>query len=150
VIKLNRDQAMAIGALSVLALICVLAVGWSLLARSDAAQELGDNRDLLARLEARRASGANSSGRSGPARAPTAAFVNASTQGQAAAQLQAYFATAVGDQHATLISAGVEPTSREDGPDSIRIQATLDIPCRRCRPCCISSKAALPMYSWTR
>jgi general secretion pathway protein M len=130
VIKLNRDQAMAVGALSVLVLTCVLVVGWSVQIRSDAAQELNDNREMLASFEARRAHGTDAGGRSGPALAPVAAFVNAPTQGLAGAQLQAYFATVVSDQHATLISSGAEPTSREDAPDVIRIQATLDITMR--------------------
>jgi general secretion pathway protein M len=130
VIKLTRDQAMAIAGLSLLALVCVLALGWSVLARSDAAQELNDNQEMLARFEARRAHGAAAGARSGPALAPAAAFVKASTQGLAGAQLQAYFAALVGDQHATLISSGAEPTSREDAADVIRIQATLDITMR--------------------
>lgn len=129
-IRLNREQSIAIGALSLLALICVLALGWSVLSRSDAAQELSDNREILARFESRRAPGADTGGRSGPTLAPAAAFVKASTQGLAGAQLQAYFAALVGDQHATLISSGAEPASREDAPDVIRIQATLDITMR--------------------
>jgi len=130
VIKLNRDQAMAIGALSLLVLTCVLVVGWSVQFRSDAAQKLNDNQEMLASFEARRAHGADAGGRSGLALAPVSAFVNAPTQGLAGAQLQAYFATVVSDQRATLISSGAEPTSREDAPDVIRIQATLDITMR--------------------
>ena len=142
-IKPNRDQAMAIGALSLLVVIGVLAVGWSVLSRSEAAQELNDNRDTLARFEARRAAGADGN-RLGPALAPPAAFVGASTQGLAGAQLQAYFATVVGDQHATLISSGAEPTGREDAPDVIRVQATLDISIRALQAMLYQLEAGTP------
>ena len=57
--------------------------------------------------------------------APAEAFLTASTQGLAGAQLQAYLQQMADTQHATVVSSGIEPTRHEDRRDSIRLQATL-------------------------
>jgi general secretion pathway protein M len=126
VLKLNREQAISIGALSLLLLACAFAVGLSLQMRSDAVQELRDRREVLSHLEAHRRSGPDTRGRP-TAVAPAVAFLDAPTSGLAAAQLQAYLSQVVASQHAVLISSGVEPARREDAPDSIRVQATVDV-----------------------
>jgi general secretion pathway protein M len=41
--------------------------------------------------------------------------------------LQSYLAQLAGDQNATLISAGGEAAKHDDAPDTIRLQATLDM-----------------------
>ena len=59
--------------------------------------------------------------------APPAAFLDASTQGLASAQLQSYLAQLADDQRASLASSGREAGKRDDAPDTIRLQATLDM-----------------------
>lgn len=124
-IRIDREQMICVGALGLLLLSCILAVSLSLQARSDAANELTERRETFSRLESRaRASnaGARSTGVS-----PPAAFLEASTMGVAAAQLQAYLSQAAASHRATLISYGAEPARREDAPDAVRVQATLEI-----------------------
>jgi hypothetical protein len=41
--------------------------------------------------------------------------------------LQAYLTQTAGAQHAATISSGLEPTKREDTPDTIRLQATFEV-----------------------
>ncbi|MFL5198554.1 MAG: type II secretion system protein GspM [Microvirga sp.] len=123
---LTREQLAAVGALLVVLLGCVLAAGYSLSLRGDAADELAERRELLARL-ARAPAGAG--GTSGPARiveAPAAAFIDAPTHGQAGAQLQSYFARLATEQNATVAMSGVEAATRE-APDDVLVQATLEI-----------------------
>jgi general secretion pathway protein M len=125
-IKLDREQFMSIGALAGLLIICVLATTVSFQMRSDAAKNIVEQSQLLSRLEARAKSSSAARARSG-AVAPAAAFLDAQTQGLAAAQLQAYLQQMAAAHHAVLISSGIEPTKREDPTDSIRLQATLDM-----------------------
>jgi len=120
---LDRRQALALGALALLFVVCATAVQVALQTRIDAARGLGERREALARLEARL------NGRTAlhtPSVAPAAAFVAAATQGLAGAQLQAYVADLAASQQADVVSSSVEPGTREDGPDAIRLQATLD------------------------
>jgi hypothetical protein len=124
--QINREQMICIGALCVVLLTCFLAVTLSLKARSDALDELTQRREVFSRLEARARAGINGAGGRKTA-APAAAFVQAATAGIAAAQLQSYLQTAA-SQRATLITYAAEPARREDAPDSVRIQVTLDIP----------------------
>jgi hypothetical protein len=124
---INREQMICVGALGLLLLTCFFALIFSLQARSEAANELAQRRDVLSRLEARARSGIKgTAGRT--TAAPAAAFLQAASAGIAAAQLQSYLSQVAGTQRATLISYGVEPARREDSPDSVRIQTTLDIP----------------------
>jgi len=125
-VQLNREQMICVGSLALLLLACAFAVGSSLQARSEAARELAERRDTLAHLLARARSGAEARGRTGGT-APAAAFLDASTSGLAAAQLQAYLSQVAAGRSATLISYGVEPARREDAPDSLRVQANLDV-----------------------
>jgi len=123
-LKLDREQALSVGALVALLIACLLAVEFSFEARSAAVQNLAERRALIARLEARIKARADAGDRNGSA--PIAAFVDAPTQGLAAAQLQGYLAQMAEDHRAVLISSGVETAKREDSPDTIRLQATLD------------------------
>jgi general secretion pathway protein M len=125
-VQFNREQIISIGALCLLLLACIFAVGWSLQVRSDANNELTDRREALSHLEGRARSGTEAHARM-KSEAPAAAFLDGPTAGLAAAQLQAYLSQVAASQQATLISYGVEPTRREDSPDSIRVQATLDV-----------------------
>jgi general secretion pathway protein M len=106
-IKLDREQLLSTGALGALLLICAIATTASFQMRSDAVQSL-----------ARARSGAV---------APAAAFLDAPTQGLAGAQLQARLEQMAAVHHAVLISSSIEPAKREDPPDSIRLQVTLDV-----------------------
>jgi len=42
-------------------------------------------------------------------------------------EMQSYLAQLAGDQRASLVSSGGEATKRDDAPDTIRLQATLDM-----------------------
>jgi general secretion pathway protein M len=121
--KLNREQALSVAALALLLLLCVSVVGVLLQARSDAVREASERRETLARLEAKLRTVSNRP----TAVAPPAAFLDASTQGLASAQLQSYLAQLADDQRASLVSSGGEAGKRDDAPDTIRLQATLDM-----------------------
>jgi len=126
VIKLDREQSLSVGALAALLLICAVVTGLSLQMRSNAAQELAERHELLSRLEARAKARSDARARSG-ATAPAAAFLDAPTQGLAVAQLQAHLAQMADAHHSVLVSSGIEPTKHDDGPDTIRLQATLEM-----------------------
>jgi hypothetical protein len=101
--------------------VCVL--GLLFQARFDAVREDSERREILSRLEAKLRTISNRP----TATAPPEAFVDASTQGLASAQLQSYLAQLAGDQHASLVSSGTEAAKRDDPPDTIRLQITLDM-----------------------
>jgi general secretion pathway protein M len=121
--KLDREQLISVAALALLLFVCVLAVGTSLQARSDAVREVTERREMLSRLETRMKTVSNRPN----AAAPPAAFLDASTQGLASAQLQSYLSRLADDQRASLVSTGGENAKRDDPPDTIRLQATLDM-----------------------
>ena len=120
-LRLDREQAVSLAVLVLLTLTCVCAAGLSLQMRSDAGQELAERRELLSRLETRADTGRPI------AAAPPTAFLNAPTQGIASAQLQAYLAQLADLQHAGLMSSGGEAAKRDEAPDTIRLQVTLDM-----------------------
>jgi general secretion pathway protein M len=121
--RLDREQAISVGALVLLLLVSVSVVGVSFQARSDAVREISERREMLSRLEAKlRASASRPT-----ATAPPAAFLDASTPALASAQLQSYLGQLAGDQHASLVSSGGEAAKRDDAADTIRLQATLDM-----------------------
>jgi general secretion pathway protein M len=123
VLRLDREQAISVAVLALLILTCVCATGLSFQMRSDAGQELAERRELLLALESRMQA---AKGRS-VAAAPPEAFLDAPTQGIASAQLQAYLAQLADLQHAGLMSSGAEAAKRDEAPDTIRLQATLDM-----------------------
>jgi general secretion pathway protein M len=125
-VQFNREQTISIAVLCLLLLVCVFAVGLSLQVRSNAAYELSERSETLSHLAARARSGADARARTTTV-APAAAFLDAGTAGLAAAQLQTYLSQVAARQQAILISYGVEPARREDSPDSIRVQATLEV-----------------------
>jgi general secretion pathway protein M len=121
--KLDREQSISVAVFALLLLACVLAVGSSLQARSDAVREASERSEMLSRLEGRMRTVANKP----TAAAPPAAFLDASTQGLASAQLQSYLSRLADDRRASLVSTGGETTKRDDPPDTIRLQAVLDM-----------------------
>ena len=123
-VQLNREQMISIGALISLLLVCAIVVGTSLQFRSDSVHELAERRDFLLRLGAHPRSGTEARGQT---TAPSVAFVDGSTAGLAIAQLQLYLSEMASSHNADLISYGVEPARRDDPPDSIRVQVTLDV-----------------------
>jgi general secretion pathway protein M len=125
-VQVNREQMTCVGALGLLLLTCLFAVTLSLQVRSSAVNELTERREIFSRLEARARSGINAPARRTSA-APAAAFLEAPSAGIAAAQLQIHLSQMASSQRATLISYGAEPAKREESPDSVRVQATLDI-----------------------
>jgi general secretion pathway protein M len=123
VLRLDREQALSLAALAMLLLVCVFAVGLALQVRADASGELAEHRELLSRLETRmRADAGRSNGV-----APPTAFLEAPTAGMASAKLQAYLTQLADAQHAGLISSGGEAAKRDEAPDTIKIQATLEM-----------------------
>ena len=125
-IKLGREALISIGALGALLVVCASVIGFPLQARLDTGRELDARSRTLSQLEARVKARNEARPRSGSV-APAAAFISASTQGLAGAQLQAYLQQTADAQHATVVSSGVEPAKHEDGRGSIRLQATLDL-----------------------
>jgi general secretion pathway protein M len=121
---LNREQTISLSALALLLVLCATLVQYALQARADSARELAERQEIVTQLETR--ARANGPGRSIGA-APATAFLDAPTQGLAGAQLQAYLAQTASDQQAGLISSELEPTKREDTPDTIRLQATIEM-----------------------
>ena len=119
---LEREQVIAVAVLVLLLLVSVSVMGMSLQARADAVRESSERREMLSRLEARLRAKA-----SRPTAAPPAAFLDASTPGLASAQLQSYLGKLAGDQNASLVSSGGEAAKRDDAPDTVRVQATLDM-----------------------
>jgi hypothetical protein len=128
--KLDSEQAIALGALGVVLLACVLAVALSIGARLDAQQELAVRHEMLSHLQVKARQRSAAEGRLVTGRAPRAAFLDASTPGLAGAQLQSYIARIATAQQAALMSSGVESAARDDAPDSIRVQATLELTLR--------------------
>ena len=121
--RLDREQAVSVAALALLLSLCVYVVGLLLQVRADAVSEASERREMLSRLEAKFQTSSNR-----PATAaPPTAFLDASTQGLASAQLQSYLAQLASDQNASLVSSGGEAAKRDDVPDTIRLQATLDL-----------------------
>ena len=121
--KLDREQVLSVAALALLLLLCVSVVGVLLQARADAVREASERHEILARLEAKLRTVSSRP----TAAAPPAAFLDASTQGLASAQLQSYLAQLADDQRVSLVSSGGEAGKRDDAPDTIRLQATLDM-----------------------
>ena len=119
----HREQIISVAAFAGLVLICIVTIGVLFEARAVALRELTERRDGLERLEARVRQNA---GRP-IAAAPPAAFIEAPTQGLASAALQAHLAQLAETQHAGLVLSGEETAKREDAPDTIRLQATLDM-----------------------
>jgi hypothetical protein len=123
-IKLDREQMISVGVLALILVACAVALELTFHARYGVAQELAERSTLLARVEARAKADAD---RRAASVAPSEAFVNAPTQGVASAQLQAHLMQVASGLRATVISSGAEPGKREDQPDTIRLQATLDM-----------------------
>jgi general secretion pathway protein M len=121
----DRETLICVGAFGALFVVCASIVGFSLQARLDAEHQLNSQSELLAQLEAHSRARKDAELRSGGV-APAAAFLAAPTRGLANAQLQAYLQRIADAHQAVLDSSGIEPAVREDKPDTIRIQATLD------------------------
>ena len=122
---LNREQLIALAAAAVILVFCVTAVTLSLQVRSEAYAELSEKQDALALLESRVGGGAKARGPVRNPAAPAAAFLTTTTQGLAGAELQAYLAQLAAAQNSEVVSSGVQPTGRDDPPETIRLQATL-------------------------
>jgi hypothetical protein len=125
VIRIGREQIVALSAVALMLLTCFVADGLLLVARSANSQELLVKRETVARLEARLRTRANSNGKSAGFVAPPAAFLTAATKALAGAQLQSYVASLAAAQQAVLVSASVE-TAHEDLSDAVHMQITIE------------------------
>lgn len=127
-VKLDREQAIAVAALSLVVLCCTAAPILSLKARADAVQALADEREMLARLQrAHRQMDHKGEERARIRAASPAAFLNAQTSGLASAQFEAYLSQVAMAQQASVLSSGVQQAHTSDTSDMVRIQATLKI-----------------------
>lgn len=127
-VKLDREQTIAIAALFLVLLCCAAAPALSLKARSDALQALADERDMLRRFRlAHRHAGGKVDAQEQVHAAPAAAFLKAQTSGLASAQLEAYLSQVALAQQASVLSSGVQQAHTSDTSDMVRIQATLNI-----------------------
>lgn len=126
--KIDRERAIAVAVLSLLLIVTIAAPLLSLAVRSSAQQELADAQDILTRVEAahQRLSTKSRAGDTITA-APNSAFFEAPTSGLASAQFEAYLAQVAADQQASLVSSAVQPVTRADTHDVVRIQTTLGI-----------------------
>jgi general secretion pathway protein M len=138
-LRLDREQAISVAAFVLLLLVSLSALGFSLQTRADAERENSERREMLSRLEARLRL---STGR--PTVAPPAAFLDASTPGLASAQLQSYLERLAGDKNASLVSSGGETVKRDDAPDTVRIQATLDMNLQSLREVLYQLESGMP------
>jgi hypothetical protein len=125
--QLNREQALALGALGLLLFACVLALGFGLAERTYAVQEFAVHQEMLTRLQARAGVSPGRNGTVVAGRAPAGAFLDAPSRGLAGAQLQAYLARLAKEQQAALLSSGAEAAGRDDAAESIRMQAVLEL-----------------------
>ena len=125
--KFDRERTIALGALVALVLGCALAVAISIGSRSAALQEFAERQEMLSRLQVEVKRHPDSHARLIAGKAPAAAFIDAPTAGLASAQLQAYIEHVAAGQRATLISSGADSAARDDAPDAIRLQATLEL-----------------------
>jgi len=125
-LKIDREQAFAVGGFCALLLVCGFALVVTLQARAEAVGNLAEQRDRLKALEIRTRSVADRREQTRVSAAPALAFLDAPTSGLAAAQFQAYLAQVASEQRAVLVSSGVPPTERDDKSDVIRLQITLN------------------------
>lgn len=121
--RLTRPQTIALATLAALVVACITVAGLALQMRSDARADLDEKRAAFARFAALPA--ARAGGSAGIGRAPAAALIDAPTQGQAGAQLEAYLSRLARAQGASVMSSGVEG-ERKAEPEAIRVQATLE------------------------
>jgi general secretion pathway protein M len=127
--KLTLQQGVALGVLGLMLVACAGVVAWSLQARADAADELAERQDRLARLEAGMRPKGDGHGQAKAGSAPASAFLDAATSGLAGAALQAYV-TRLAGHHATLVSFAVQPSDKADAADAVRVEANMDISLR--------------------
>lgn len=128
-IKLDREQGLALAALGALLLLGLAALGFCYGLRADAAADYAAMDGKLARLEAARARARlDAHGRPIRTSAPDAAFLKAPTLGRATALLQTYLEETARAQHAVLVSSGPKPIDRNDPPYAIRLEVTLNLP----------------------
>ena len=121
---LDRQQALAVGCLFGVLLLCVSVVAVALESRAEAWAYLAEQGDQLRGLEMRTHAVAERRA-TRPAKAPERAFLDTPTNGLATAELQSYLAQLVADQHASLVSSGVTPADRNDTSDAVRLQVAL-------------------------
>ena len=128
-LRLPREQTIAISILGLLLIVCVGLLVVTLQMRADAATELAQRQDMLARLSARLRSSADANHKMKPASAPPRAFIEAAAPGLASADLQAYVAK-LAERHAALVSFGAQASVDDKAADAIRIEASMDISLR--------------------
>lgn len=124
--RFDREQGVTLAGAAMFVLVCGTATALALGALSDANYENEERRVLLERFEAAHRRGVGVAGRAHEAIAPAAAFLDAPTMGQANAQLQAYVTRRVASQRASLASSGVQPSTRSDAADAIRLQVSFE------------------------
>ncbi len=123
----DREKTIAVGVLALVLLAAILIPALCLKTRADAAEDLAEQQDMLARLEAAHQHIAKKGAAGAMASAPATAFLSAQTPGLASAQLETYLSQLAVAQHASLISSGAAQANKADPAEIVRIQATLDM-----------------------
>jgi hypothetical protein len=90
-------------------------------------EELAEREVIFSRLQRSSGSTAASNQQSQAQEAPASAFLDAPTIGLAGSQFQTYVTGIVREQSAVLVSVGIVPPVRDEPPDTIRIEASLDL-----------------------
>jgi hypothetical protein len=125
--RLTHAEAGAVGAIALLLIVCASAVALLYQVRLSSLEELAEREATLSRLQAASRSAAGPGQQLQRPKASAHAFLDASTHGLAGAQLQTYVARVASDQKAILVSSGVAAPARDDRPDTIRMEASLDV-----------------------
>ena len=124
----NRKRSLALLALAGFLFAAAIPPALAVRVRSDAEETLTETHaqlDHLLGAERRAAAKAKGSGPLGEA--PVEAFLDAQTPGLATAQLEAHVAKIAASLHASLVSSSAQQPDRSDGPDTIRVQANIEL-----------------------
>jgi general secretion pathway protein M len=123
---ISRADARDLAVLGAVLVACLLAILVPYQMRESSLDELADLEAASARLHKVSASG-RMQNQASTAEAPAGAFLDAPTLGLAGSQLQTYVTGLVREQNAQLVSVGITPPARDDPPDTIRLEASVNL-----------------------
>jgi general secretion pathway protein M len=125
---IHRKRSLALLALAGFLLAAAIPPALAVRARADAEETLTETQAQLDRLlGAERRATAKANGSGYLREAPIEAFLDAQTPGLATAQLEAHLAKIAASLHANLVSSSAQQPDRSDGPDTIRVQANIEL-----------------------
>ena len=125
---LSRKRSLALLALAGFLVAVTVPPALSIRARFDVGETLADAEAQLDRLlGAERRAAVKANGPDGGGEAPADAFLDAQTPGLATAQLEAHLVKLAASVRASLVSSNAQQPDRADGPDTIRVQANVEL-----------------------